>query len=188
MEYTSCGAATLIGIDARCDNSFGGIKRILVGNRDEWTIDVNQPSGTTIPTDMITSITYNTPEPRYFVEFKFKRNTGNYTSTVAPDVTIGNNAATTEVNLQFTKAETNKRMAIQSLINSGNSCIIIEDMYGQYIYLGVDNGVYITNAVMQSGTAESDLNGFTLTLQDVSQELPYFIDTTQVEIDQLIEP
>ena len=49
-------------------------------------------------------------------------------------------------------------------------------MYGQFIYLGYDQEVTITNAVMQSGTAKTDLNGFTLTFTDESIELPYFVD------------
>ena len=39
---------------------------------------------------------------------------------------------------------------------------------------------------MQSGTAASDLSGFTLTFTDESTELPHFIDKDDVDIDGLI--
>ena len=198
--YYSCNAASLASIDARCDMSFGGIKRVLIALRDDVEdvyIDPlavytgTDPDENDIPNDneLITDIIMkSTTEEvdgeqvqvfKTFYEFLFRRNTASYTSTIAPDVAIGNSFATTEVTLQFSKAEAKKRMIIQSLINAG-AVMIIEDMYGQYIYLGKDREVVVTNGVMQSGTAESDLNGFTLTLQDISLELPHFICTEPV--------
>ena len=199
--YYSCNAASLASIDARCDMSFGGIKRVLIALADDVDSVViaenlakyegSDPDKNDIPNDndLITSINmkYTTEEVdgalvltyKTFYEFLFRRNTASYTSTTAPDVAIGNSFATTEVTLQFSKAEAKKRMIIQSLINAG-AVMIIEDMYGQYIYLGKDREVVVTNGVMQSGTAESDLNGFTLTLQDISKEYPHFICTEMV--------
>ena len=168
MSYIkeSCEASTLYSIDARCEQSIGGIKRILIiarDNIDKVTVDEN---------GQITAIT--TVASAKFEQWKFRRNTGSYTSTVTSDVSIGNSFATTEVNLQFSKAEAQKRLAIQNAINAG-SVVIVEAVNGESIYLGYDNEVVITSAVMQSGTANTDLNGFTLTLQDVSAELPRFL-------------
>ena len=73
-----------------------------------------------------------------------------------------------------------KRLEIQSAINA-SSVVIVElqdkDLDGNNIavFLGYDNEVNVTAANMQSGTAQGDLNGFTLTLQDISNELPYFV-------------
>ena len=76
-------------------------------------------------------------------------------------------------------------MDIQSAINA--SCVvIIEDMYGEYLYLGLENDVTISSATMQSGTATSDLSGFQLTFQDLSTEFPHFIDKEQVDVDGLL--
>lgn len=200
--YYSCNAASLASIDARCDMSFGGIKRVLIALRDdvdsvvigenlaEYTgagLGINIPNDSELITQInmkyITEEIGDVPKTTYktFYEFLFRRNTASYTSTVAPDVAIGNSFATTEVTLQFSKAEAKKRMIIQTLINAG-AVMIIEDMYGQYLYLGKDREVVVTNGVMQSGTAESDLNGFTLTLQDVSLELPHFICIAPVPV------
>lgn len=190
-DYTSCGSVTLSGIDARCDVSFGGIKRILVGLRDDFNVGIAQflrdagEAVTPIPNEdeLITKIEKLGTESQVFHEFLFRRNTASYTSTVSPDAAIGNSFVTTELTLQFSKAEQKKRMIIQSLINAG-AVVIIEDMYGQYIFLGLDREVVVTNGVMQSGTAESDLNGFTLTLSDISLELPHFINTKNtIEVD-----
>lgn len=171
-NYNSCGAVTLINsIDATCDQSVGGIKRILIAQM----ADVDK---VTVGDDgIITAITM--VATKKFAQWLFRRNTGSYTSTVTTDDTIGNSSATTEVNLQFSKAEAQKRLEIQSAINAA-AVVIIEDMYGQFIYLGMDNPVYITNAVMQSGTAKADLNGFTLTFTAEDNELPHFVDSTVI--------
>ena len=168
MAYTSCAAISLASIDARCDASIGGIKRILIAQKDDVTdVTLNDTTG------IITAITM--ASGKKFQQWLFRRNTGSYTSTSTSDATIGNNSVTTEVNLQFSKAEAEKRLNIQSAINA-NAVVIVEDAYGQFIYLGYDNEVTITNAVMQSGTATADLSGFTLTFTDESAELPHFVD------------
>ena len=168
-NYNSCGSAvTLNSIDSRCDNSIGGIKRILIANvADVQNVTVDESTG------MINAITM--VDSKKFQQWLFRRNTGSYTSTVSSDPTIGNTSVTTEVSLQFSKAEAQKRLEIQSAINA-TAILIVEDMYGQFIYLGYDNEVAITSAVMQSGTQNSDLSGFTLTFQDISSELPHFVD------------
>lgn len=162
----NCGSVTLSAIDARCDTSFGGIKRVLVANRDDVTV--------TVVDDNITALTGN------FVEWLFRKNTGSLTSTVTSDTAIGNTFATTEVSLQFSKAEATKRLAIQSAINA-SAVVIVEDMYGQYIYLGLENEVVVSSATMVTGTAAADLNGFTLVFQDIATKLPYFVDATLIE-------
>lgn len=166
----ACGSVTLGAIDGRCDTSFGGIKRVLIANRDDVTVDPVKGD--------ITGITV--ASGKKFVEWKFRKNTGSLTSTVTSDTAIGNTFATTEVNLQFTKAEQTKRLHIQSAINA-SAVVIVEDMYGQYIYLGRENEVVVSNATMVTGTQSSDLNGFTLTFQDIATELPYFVDASIIE-------
>lgn len=167
-----CGSATLNSIDARCDVSAGGIKRILIANRDDVTVTANDETG------KITAITQ--ANETKFAEWRFRKNTGSLTSTVTSDPAIGNTIVTTEVAIQFTRAEAQKRMDIQSAINAA-AVVIVEDMYGQYIYLGLENEVVISNATMTTGTTTTDLNGFNLTFQDICTELPYFVDKEIVD-------
>lgn len=176
----ACSTITLSSIDARCDKGMGGIKRVLVANTDDVTgVTLSSTDG------LITAISL--ASGKKFVEYRFRKETGSYTSTIEVDTTLGNSFAKTDVALQFSKAEAVKRLAIQSAINA-NAVLILEDMEGQYIYLGFDFPVEITNAVMQSGTAMGDLNGFTLTFSDTSRELPHFIKTGDggVDIDSLL--
>lgn len=164
----ACNTVTLNSIDARCDVSAGGIKRVIIGHKDDvQSVTVDPTTGIITAVSLVNSTK--------FAEWRFRKNTGSLTSTVTSDPAIGNTVATTEVNLQFTKAEAQKRLDIQSAINA-SAVVIVEDMYGQFIYLGLENEVVVSNATMVTGTASSDLNGFTLTFQDIATELPHFIE------------
>lgn len=182
-DYNSCtlGSVTLTSIDARCDGSTGGIKYILIANRDDVTATISTDSNELQYIDSIKVAT-----GKKFEKWSFRKNTGSYTSTLATDASLGNNTVTTEVNLQFSKAEVSKRLAIQTAINA-NAVVIICDAYNKFVYLGLENEVSITAATMQSGTATGDLSGFTLTFQDIATELPHFVDDTKVDIDKLLE-
>ena len=182
-EYNSCtgGAVTLNAIDARCDASMGGIKEIYIALRDDIKdkldgtgkeITINEEDGLVTAIKMVTG--------KKFEKWMFRKQTGSYTSTASMDPAIGTNYVTTEVALQFSRAEAGKRLNIQSAMNA-NSVVIVRDMYDQYLLLGLENEVSVTAAVMQSGTASTDLSGFTLTLTDISQELPHFIEPSIIK-------
>lgn len=181
MAANGCAAVTITAINAKCDGSVGGIKEIYVIQTDDVTdVTVDATS------EKITAITL--ADAKKFQKWQFRPNTGAYTSTRSGDLTTGNSTVTTDVTLQFSKAEANKRLAIQSAINAG-CVVIVKDMYSQYILLGYGEGrneAYVTDAVMQSGTANTDLSGFTLTFEEVAMDFPHFIDTDKVTIDSLL--
>ena len=180
-KYNSCAAVTLNSIDATCDESRASIKRVLVCPKEDIEVIGYQyiPISSTYPNDnefeksnLINNLVLS--DNKKFVEFKFRRNTGSYTSTYTGDNTTGSQVVTTEVTLQFSKAENQKRLEFQKL--TGHPCVmLIEDAYGKYIALGVDAPVVLTNTVMQSGTAKSDLSGFTLTFTEESNVFPPFV-------------
>ena len=180
-KYNSCAAVTFNSIDATCDESRASIKRVLVCPKEDIEAIGYQytPTSSQYPNDdefekstLINNLVL--ADNKKFVEFKFRRNTGSYTSTYTGDNTTGSQVVTTEVTLQFSKAENQKRLEFQKL--TGHPCVmLIEDAYGKYIALGVDAPVVLTNTVMQSGTAKSDLSGFTLTFTEESNVFPPFV-------------
>lgn len=172
----ACTSVTLNNINAKCDTAVGGIKKILIANQNDVAeIVVDEKTG------VITTITMESG--KYFAQWLFRKNTANYSTSMTSDAAIGNTFITTDLNIQFTKAEATKRLEIQSAINAA-AVIIIElqdkDDKGNnsYILLGYDNEVTVTSVNQQSGTAMSDLNGYTLTFQDTSVELPHFVEPT----------
>lgn len=182
MAYNSCKAVTVNAIDARCDGSVGGIKEIyVIANEDVTSVAIDNISGNI--TDIFLA------DSKKFQKWLFRPNTSSYTSTRTGDLTTGNSTVTTDVALQFSRAEAEKRLAIQSMINCG-ACIIIKDMYGKYLLLGKGEGrneVYITDAVMQSGTSSTDLSGFTLTFEEIATEFPRFLDEA-IDVSELVAP
>lgn len=182
MAHNSCKAVTVNAIDARCDGSVGGIKEIyVIANEDVTSVIEDTTSGNI--TDIYLAAS------KKFQKWLFRPNTGSYTATRSGDLTTGNSTVTTVVSLQFSRAEAEKRMAIQSMINGG-ACIIIKDMYGKYLLLGKGEGrneVYITDAVMQSGTSNTDLSGFTLTFEEIASDFPHFLDDP-IDVDEMVAP
>lgn len=176
-KYNSCTSLTLNSIDATCGESRASIKRVLVCPKEG--VKIYRQSERVIQIFPIEYAHKTLPYPQDyrtdpFVEYRFRRNTGSYTSTYTGDNTTGSQVVTTEVSLQFSKAENQKRLEFQKL--TGRPCVmIIEDNYGQYILLGYDAPIVLTNTVMQSGTAKSDLSGFTLTFTEESNVFPPFI-------------
>ena len=177
MSMNNCqDPVTLLPIDASCHRSAGGIKRILLANKsDIATVTVDPLTGE------ISAITLKVGKA--FVEWKFRNNTGSVTSTFASDQATGNETVTSVLSLQFSRAESAKRLAIQTAINS-NAVVIVEDAYGQFLYLGYDRDVYVSGGSMVTGTSSSDLNGFTLEFTDESIEFPHFISSL-VDVESL---
>nr|CAI9751987.1 hypothetical protein QGKEIAJE_QGKEIAJE_CDS_0019 [uncultured phage] len=192
-NYLSCQSVNILSIDATCDESRASIKRVLVCPKEDIEVIGYQyiPISSTYPNDyefqkstLINNLVL--ADNKKFVEFKFRRNTGSYTSTYTGDNTTGSQVVTTEVTLQFSKAENQKRLEFQKL--TGHPCVmLIEDAYGKYIALGVDAPVVLTNTVMQSGTAKSDLSGFTLTFTEESNTTEVTLQFSKAENQKRLE-
>ena len=171
---------TLTGIEVSCEGSAGGIKRVLVAPRDS----INKPaisSADTIVASAITAVESGVT----FVEYKFRPQTGSLTSTSSIDAAIGSSSVESTLSLQFTRMETAKRVAIQQAVSAGSVAICI-DYNNKAWYLGFDMPMYASNATAQTGQAISDLNGYTLELQDISFALPYEVEGTEAEINALL--
>jgi hypothetical protein len=75
------------------------------------------------------------------------------------------------------KMETSKRLQMMALLM--NECVaIVKDCNGKYWYLGYDNPLEASAGTASTGTANTDLNGYDITLTDTSRELPYEVDST----------
>lgn len=175
----ACQSVTFNGIQGACAINRGGVKKVYIANRgDVASVTVNPATG------LITDITM--AETAKFATWEFRPGTASLSTAAGGiDPTIGNYDQTATLALQFTKAEATKRLEIQSAI-AADSVVIVETAYvngnsdsekewAQYIYLGYDNPVYVDSPVMQTGTATSDLSGFTLNLVESEYEMPHFI-------------
>lgn len=178
MAIQKCSSVTLNSIAGECEVGSGGIKRILIGRKE----DVTGVTFTEGDVPVISALT-RTADTK-FEQWTFRPETGAYTSTLTADRTTGVQYWSTVVTLQFTKVEAEKRLYIQNALNAG-AVICIEDFNGSKVYLGYDEAVYGTNGTMVSGTARGDLNGFTVEFTDTSKEMPYLF-ADDFDLDALL--
>ena len=178
----SC-SQTLNGLARDCETSKGGIIEAYIANFDDV-------ESVTVSEDMITAITM--ADSAKFKKYVFKRNTGNYASTLNVDPANGVNFVSTDIVFQFTKMETAKRVEIAAL-SVGELAVIVKDANGKYWYFGKDEAVSASAGSGQTGTARTDGNMYSITLQDNSETWPYEIqvktgaDGSGVDLSTIVE-
>lgn len=153
---------TLSGIVRDCLSNIGGIVEVYLANK----ADV---SAVTVSTNKVTGITMDGAAK--FHKYSFNRNTGSLTSTYTIDPANGTRFVTSDLVLQFSRMETTKRVEISALA-AADLCAIVKDANGVYHFLGKDDALYASAGDGQTGTARADRNGYSITLEDVSEDLP----------------
>ena len=159
-------SVTMKGIASECKDSIGGIKAAYIAEHADVDFRAEYAG-------IITTITMATGKT--FKPFVFRKETGNFTSTINSDDAAGTTFVQSEIVLQFTKQETAKRLEIAALM-VGNCVVIIQDGNDKCWYFGQDFPVVLTAGSAASGTAMGDFNGYNITLTDKSKELPKEVD------------
>ena len=173
----SC-SQTLSGIGRDCAANMGGIKRVLLANR----ADV---SAITIGSNKVTAITMETSKK--FYEYNFRPGTSSMKPSYQISAENGTKFVQTDLLMIFNRMETTKRVEIEAMAQA-DLYGIVEDNNGLFWLLGYDNPLELSQGDGDTGTARSDRNGYTVTLQDVSKALPFEIltGTGGVDIDALL--
>ena len=153
---------TLTGIALDCGTNLSGIKAIYLAN------DASV-GGVTVSDTEISAIDASAGT---FYEYIPAKNTGSLTKTLTKDESTGVMYYTNEVVAQFNKMETKKRTELSN-IDRGQFKAIVLDSNGKYWFLGYDNYVSATAVTGQTGAGLDDGNFYTMTLTDISAELPY---------------
>ena len=153
---------TLTGIALDCVTNLSGIKAIYLANdASVGNVTVSEEQITTIDASAGT-----------FYEYIPAKNTGSLTKPLTKDESTGVMYYTNEVVAQFNKMETKKRTELSN-IDRGQFKAIVLDSNGKYWFLGYDNYVSASAVTGQTGAGLDDGNFYTLTLTDISAELPY---------------
>ena len=157
---------TLMGIALDCVTNLSGVKALYLAN-DASVGDV------TVSEEQITAIDASAGT---FYEYIPAKNTGSLTKTLTKDESTGVMYYTNEVVAQFNKMETKKRTELSN-IDRGQFKAIVLDNNGKYWFLGKDNYVSATAVTGQTGAGIDEGNFYTLTLTDISAELPYEVQS-----------
>lgn len=153
---------TLMGIALDCGTNLSGVKAIYLAN-DASVGDVTASEGEISAIDASAGT---------FKKYVPAKNTGSLTKTLTKDESTGVMYYTNEAVAQFNRMETAKRTEIAN-IDRGQFKAIVLDNNGKYWFLGKDNYVSATAVTGQTGAGLDDGNFYTLTLTDISAELPY---------------
>ena len=160
---------TLMGIALDCGTNLSGIKAIYLAN-DASVGNVTVTEGEISAIDASAGT---------FYEYIPAKNTGSLTKTLTKDETTGVMYYTNEVVAQFNKMETKKRTELSN-IDRGQFKAIVLDSNGKYWFLGYDNYVSASAVTGQTGAGLDDGNFYTLTLTDISAELPYEVQSEAI--------
>ena len=149
----------------------GGIVEALIANHADVTA-LTETAG------KITAITMATSAK--FHRYQLPRNTGSLSSNYTIDDTTGAKFVASDLVLQVNRMDTAKRIEISALAQ-GELAIIVKDANGAFWFLGKDAPVKASAGDGLTGTARADRNGYSITLQDNSLELPLEVDAEIID-------
>ena len=160
---------TLTGIAYDCGTNLSGIKAIYLA--DDASV-----GEVTVSTGEISAIDASAGTFKTYIPAK---NTGSLTKTLTKDEATGVKYYTNEAVAQFNKMESAKRTELANIDGAQLKAIVL-DNNGKYWYLGKDNWVSASAITGQTGAGLDDGNFYTLTLTDISSELPYEVQASAV--------
>ena len=172
-----CNSITLKGIVRDCNPNMGGIQKVWMILKSDITAEPEL--GTDQDIDKITTLTVAEGEGKVNA-FNFRKGAASMTSNLQKDDTNGSYFWLTDLVMNFQRMETSKRAAIMAL-TLAEACAIVQDANGIYWFLGLDEYLGATAGTAETGTAKTDANKYSITLQDSSLELPYEIEKTVAE-------
>ena len=164
---------TLSGITNDCASNMGGIVEVYLANK----ADV---SSITITSSKVTAISMNSTAK--FKTYHFRPNTSSMSSNYQVNQENGTSYVQTDLLMVFNRMETAKRIEVTAMAQ-GELCAIVKDANGLYWMLGIDNPLVLSAGDGLTGTARADRNGYSVTLQDNSLEMPVEILTGTGGVD-----
>ena len=157
----SC-AQTLSGITRDCLANIGGVRAV-------WLANYANVDALTESAGAITAISMLNSEK--FKEYQFARNTASLTSNNTVNAENGTSYVESDLVMVFNRMDTNKRLEVVAMAQ-GELVAIVEDNNGNMWYLGHDFPLTLSAGDGQTGTARGDRNGYSVTLHDMSDEMP----------------
>ena len=150
---------TLAGIARDCATNMGGIKTVYIAN----TADVDS---VTVTSDVVTAFTM--ASNKKFYKYAFAPGTSSLTSNWQVNAENGTKFVESDLLMVFNRMDSTKRLELMALAQT-ETAIFVEDNNGNVWYLAeatLNAGDGLT------GVARGDRNGYSITLRDVSGELP----------------
>lgn len=160
---------SLIAYSKECSSKAGGVQRLwLLAYKDLGLIENTNAPYTVGVSGEISDVAFNGDER--FVNVGIIKNTVGLSETLTKTVETGTSEITTELTLVISQISNASRAFAQSLAD-GEIVALIQLRSGKYLITGLDGGLEVSTIVGGSGTAGADLNGYTITMAGVENEL-----------------
>lgn len=174
-----------------CAKSMGGIKVVYLANYDDvdWSNFILEPGvqGSVLDNDLrITSIPMKSGTN--FFKFSIRKNTGSMTSTLNVDDNTGSSVSTDLV-MDWREMEYEKRKAMSAFLQ-GEFVAVVLDANNHAWFLGANLAATASAGTGETGTANTDANHYSITINDVSNDWPFEIlqGTGGVDLEDLTTP
>ncbi len=176
----------LIGIAKdSCKSNIGGLfTTVWATNRSNLTITKEVNASTGEETGYVELAWKTGFTQADMVSYAFRKQSSALTSEGTVNDATGTAMFTNNLNLVFARQDVAKRMAIQALALQEDLAVIVKDANGEIYFLGIEDSVTATSIGAETGTAATDANQYTITLTDLTAELPYFVK--QATLDTLL--
>lgn len=153
MSFSNC--YTTASICKGCRDTVGGIKGAYVVAGCITGVTTNQDG-------LITAI--NGSSGSVF-SYKVEKNTSNFIETITPSLENGTVVYQQDLTLVFFKLQQATRNQIRLLAQNTDLKIIVETNDGTLFLLGEEFGMSLSAGTAETGTAFTDRNGYSITLQ-----------------------
>jgi len=154
------------GLSKDCKYSFGGLDKIYLANRSEIDATVGDFGYEYDGTGIVTGITM--VSPAVFYEYQFEKNTGSYTQEY--QFSNGNKYFMQTVNFTVSGLD-QARIDFMEKLGLSNVVAICLDKRGKAFVLGKQGGLEAATMTANSGAAEGDGLGITVSLSGASTEI-----------------
>lgn len=175
--FMAC-SQTLSGLTNDCAANMGGISEVYLANK----ADVSE---ITITSDKVTGITMASSAK--FKKYSFRPNTSSMSSNYQVNVENGVHYVQTDLLMVFSRMETTKRVEVVAMAQ-GELIAIVKDANGVFWLLGEENPLLLSAGDGLTGTARTDRNGYSVTLQDNFSEMPHeiLVGTGGVDLSAIV--
>lgn len=147
------------GIVKGCRDNIGGIKEVYLANKEL----VTEITATDMEVTAIATIDGLGATAPAFYTFEVNKASSNWTDTPAAVASNGGTFYTPSVTMVFSKNDATKANTVK-LMGQSTLVAIVKNNDGKYFLLGAENGLELSAGSYASGTAYTDLNGWTITL------------------------
>ena len=168
----SCSTA-LAGLLRDCAQSVGGVKAF-------WLAPAADVTSVTISSGEVTAITM--ASSKKLMKYAINAESSSMTSTATINRAQGTKYVQTDLVAAFAKMSATSRAEVSAILQDDMVALVL-DNNGTYFLLGAENPAYCSAAAGQTGQAMGDANQFSVTITDMSGDVPPTVKTGTGGVD-----